>query len=80
MSFALDPNLPQGVLSNLIVTDIAPSIGDISSEFRGYIEGMKKIDASKVSTRKEAQDILSEYEKVCANYSQFPPALDPECI
>jgi hypothetical protein len=67
MTFALNPDLPQDMLSNLIVVDVAPSTGDISSEFRGYVEGMKKIDASKVSSRKEAQDILMEYEKVCPN-------------
>lgn len=64
MAFALDPNLPQNMLSNLIVADIAPSKGDLSPEFKGYVDGMKKIEASKVSTRKEAQDILAEYEKV----------------
>jgi len=63
MSFALDPNLPQSMLSNLIVADIAPSKGDVSPEFKNYVEGMKKIEDSKVSSRKEAQDILLDYEK-----------------
>ena len=67
MTFALSPHLPQGMLSNLIVADIAPSKGELSSEFRGYVEGMKKLEASKVSSRKEAQDILTEYEKVRPN-------------
>jgi len=67
MSFALDPNLPQSMLSNLIVADIAPSKGDVSPEFKNYMEGMKKIEDSKVSSRKEAQDILVDYEKV------YPP-------
>jgi len=63
MTFALNPDLPHGMLSKLIVADIAPSKGDLSPEFRAYIEGMKKLEASKVSSRKEAQDILTEYEK-----------------
>lgn len=62
MALALSPELPKELLSNLIVVDIAPSKGDLSSEFRGYVEAMKKIVRSNVSTRKEAQDILSEYE------------------
>jgi len=64
MALALSPELPKELLSNLIVVDIAPSKGDLSSEFRGYVEAMKKIVRSNVSTRKEAQDILSEYENV----------------
>jgi hypothetical protein len=64
MAFALNLDLPRDMLSNLIVVDIAPSKGELSSEFTGYVEGMKKIEASKVSSRKEAQDILTEYEKV----------------
>lgn len=64
MSFALNPDLPHGVLSKLIVADIAPSKGDISPEFQNYVKGMQKIEASKVSSRKEAQNILSEYERV----------------
>ena len=64
MSFALNPDLPHGMLSRLIVADIAPSKGDASPEFQGYVKGMQKIEASKVSSRKEAQNILSEYEQV----------------
>jgi len=64
MALALSPDLPSGVLKNLIVADIAPSKGDLSDEFKGYIEGMKKIEAAKVSSRKEAQDLLANYESV----------------
>lgn len=64
MSFALHPDLPHGILSNLIVADITPSKGGIGPEFQGYVKGMQKIEASKLSSRKEAQDILSEYEQV----------------
>jgi hypothetical protein len=63
MTCALNPDLPQGMLSNLIVADIAPFKGGLSSEFAGYVEGMQKIEASKVSTKKEAQDILTDFEE-----------------
>jgi hypothetical protein len=65
MTLALNPELPKELLSNLIVADIAPSRGDLSPEFQEYIEAMKRIVRSNVSTRKEAQEILSEYESVC---------------
>ena len=64
MSVALDPELPEGLLENLIVEDIAPSKGALSPEFQGYIQGMKAVDAAKVKSRKEARDILSKWEKV----------------
>ncbi|KAI5836088.1 alpha/beta-hydrolase [Schizophyllum commune Tattone D] len=63
MSVALDPELPEGLLENLIVEDIAPSKGALSPEFQGYIQGMKAVDAAKVKSRKEARDILSRWEK-----------------
>ncbi|KZP09023.1 alpha/beta-hydrolase [Athelia psychrophila] len=63
MAVALSPALSQDALTNLIVADIAPSRGDLSPEFRGYVEGMKKIMVAKVGTRKEAQAILTEYEQ-----------------
>jgi hypothetical protein len=64
MAVALSHQLPTNTLSKLIIVDIAPSRGDISSEFLGYIEGMKKIRDANVSSRKEAQAILTHYEKV----------------
>jgi hypothetical protein len=64
MSVALDPDLPYDLLSHLIIADIAPSTGALSAEFTGYIEAMKKIEDSGVTTRKEAQDILTPYESV----------------
>jgi len=65
MAFALNPELPPDILANLVIADIAPSKGDLSVEFRGYIEGMKKIEASStVFTRIDAQNILAQYEKV----------------
>ena len=64
MTVALDPDLPHDLLAQLIVEDIAPSKGPLSSEFQGYIEAMKKIESSSVTTRKEAQEILTPYEPV----------------
>ena len=65
MAAALSPELPPNVLSNLIVVDIAPSqVSSLSKEFAGYFEGMQKIEDAQVSTRQDAQNILTEYEKV----------------
>lgn len=64
MAVALNPDLPVGLLSHLIVSDMAPSRGPLSPEFRGYVEAMKKIEKSQVTTRKEAQNILIPYERV----------------
>lgn len=69
MSVALSPDCPPD-LRHLIVADIAPSKGPLSREFSGYVEALKKIEASKVTSRKEAQDILRPYEQV------RPPAPD----
>lgn len=71
MSVALDPDLPHDSLAHLLVADIAPSKGALSPEFQGYVEAMKKIEDSKVTTRKEAQQILTPYEKVYETVSIF---------
>jgi len=72
MAAALSPELPPNVLSNLIVVDITPSqVLSLSKEFAGYFEGMQRIEDAQVSTRQDAQNILTEYEKVrwqaCSN-------------
>jgi hypothetical protein len=65
MAIALDPELPSSALSDLIVVDIAPSrAASLSDEFAGYFEGMQKIEDAQVSTRQDAQTILTEYEQV----------------
>lgn len=65
MTVALSPVLPADTIEHLIVADIAPSNASvISSEFQNYIEAMNKIEKSKVSSRREAQDILAPYEPV----------------
>ncbi|KAJ6536719.1 Alpha/Beta hydrolase protein [Mycena vulgaris] len=81
MTVALDSTLPASTLSNLVVVDIAPSKGELSNEFKGYIKAMRLIEAANVSNRKEALEILHEYEKdpaLCAflltNLVQHPNA------
>ncbi|KAH7928116.1 alpha/beta-hydrolase, partial [Leucogyrophana mollusca] len=62
MSLALNPNLPPGFLADLIVSDIAPVRASIAADTVRHIEAMERIEASGVSTRKEADAILAEYE------------------
>ncbi|KAI1797188.1 alpha/beta-hydrolase [Ganoderma leucocontextum] len=64
MAVALDPELPPALLTHLIVADIAPARGPLSPEFQGYIEAMKRIEASEVKTRQEADRVLQPYEQV----------------
>jgi len=65
MATALSPELPSNTLSNLIVVDIAPSrAASLTEEFAGYFEGMRKIEEAQISTRQDAQTMLTEYEKV----------------
>lgn len=64
MTVALNPELPDNLLSRLIVADIAPSSGPLSKEFTDYMVAMNKIEESNVSSRKEAQHILQPYEPV----------------
>jgi pimeloyl-ACP methyl ester carboxylesterase len=62
MAVALSTELPDDAIEHLIVADIAPSNATLSTQFQGYIEAMNKIEQSKVSSRREAQDILAPYE------------------
>ena len=64
MTVALNPKLPSDLVSNLIVADIAPSIGALSPEFQGYIQAMKKIEESGVKSRQEADRLLKPFEQV----------------
>ncbi|KAI5898151.1 alpha/beta-hydrolase [Schizophyllum commune H4-8] len=63
MTVALNYNLPDGLLENLIVEDTAPAAGAQLTEFPGYIKGMRAVNAAEVTTRKEATDILAKGEK-----------------
>lgn len=63
MAFALNPDLPEGLLSHLIVADISPIQGRLSSEFPRYVEGMLKLQNEiKPTSKKEAFDALHSYE------------------
>ncbi|KAF7759938.1 hypothetical protein Agabi119p4_11633 [Agaricus bisporus var. burnettii] len=65
MALALDPYLDtrQNLLKNLIVVDIAPNRAGVSPEFHSYMEAMLRIERKKLKTRKEASDLLSNFEK-----------------
>jgi len=67
VSLALNP-AHEGLLSKLIVVDIAPSKGKISPDFGNYLKAMRKvqsgIDEGQVKTRKDAETILKEVEAV----------------
>ncbi|THG99885.1 hypothetical protein EW145_g7176 [Phellinidium pouzarii] len=64
MTVALKPDLPKGLLSNLIVADISPIRANLSSEFPRYVDGMIKIERNgSIKSKKEAFDKLYEYEK-----------------
>ncbi|KAH9945411.1 alpha/beta-hydrolase [Epithele typhae] len=63
MAVALDPSLPSDLLSNLVVVDIAPSVGSLSPEFQGYIQAMQEIEDHDVMSRKEAASLLEPYEQ-----------------
>lgn len=65
MTVALTENRPEDLLTHLILADISPAKGALTSEFKGYTEAMQKIEQRKVTTRKEAQEILIPYEPVC---------------
>ncbi|EGG09111.1 alpha/beta hydrolase [Melampsora larici-populina 98AG31] len=62
MTVALNPN-GSTTIKKLIVVDISPMKGKISDEFKTYLNGMKEINLRKVGTRKEADEILSRFEK-----------------
>ncbi|KAJ8087101.1 hypothetical protein PM082_005929 [Marasmius tenuissimus] len=62
MAMALHPDLPKDTLSEVVIEDIAPSRGSLSSEFRAYIETMQRIQDTRVKTRKEATDMMLKIE------------------
>jgi hypothetical protein len=52
------------VIEKLVVVDISPAKGPISSSFLTYIDAFREINSSRVSSRKQADEILAKYEKV----------------
>ncbi|KAG8880551.1 hypothetical protein FRB99_004795, partial [Tulasnella sp. 403] len=63
MALALSPQLPQDLLSNLIVADISPARGPISDDFRMYVKAMQEVEERKTKNRKEADEVLQAYER-----------------
>ncbi|KAH7884783.1 alpha beta-hydrolase [Phlebopus sp. FC_14] len=63
MSIALSPETPSDLLTDLIVSDIAPVRAKLSADIELHIEAMERIEASNVTSRKQANEILEEYEK-----------------
>lgn len=64
MSVALSPNLPRDLLARLIVADIAPVRGELSSDFKNYTNTMSKIEHGRFKSRKEADEVLTSTEPV----------------
>jgi len=64
MTFALNPETPTDLLKDTIVSDIAPVRAKASNDTVSHIQGMKEVEASNVSSRKEADEILGRFEKV----------------
>lgn len=73
MAYALNlKNAPKSPLSQLIVVDIAPSIGKLSAEFQQYISAMQQIEAlpvGAIKTRTDADKRLQKYEPVRTHLS-----------
>jgi hypothetical protein len=64
MTLTLGRYLETSTLANLVVADIAPIKGRVSRASVSYIDAMRKIDSLKLKTRKEAKEVLAEWEKV----------------
>ncbi|KAG0699275.1 alpha beta-hydrolase [Suillus ampliporus] len=64
MALALHPELPSNLLTDLIVSDIAPVRAKVSHDTVQHIHAMERIEANSISTRKEADEIMSEHEKI----------------
>lgn len=62
MSVALDRALSADRVARMVSVDISPAEGPISREFIQYTQRMIEIDDARVSSRKEADDMLSTIE------------------
>jgi hypothetical protein len=51
--------------ANIIAVDNAPVDAALSGDFPRYVQGMKKVEEAKVSSQKEADQILEPFAKVC---------------
>ena len=64
------------LIGKLVVIDISPAVGPVSNEFKKYIQAMLEIERREVRSRKEADEILQEYEPVRPHSpSPLPPPL-----
>ncbi|KAG8212947.1 alpha beta-hydrolase [Butyriboletus roseoflavus] len=63
MTLALNPETPTDLLEDLIISDIAPVRAKASTESVSHIQGMEEVEASNVSSRKAAEEIMEKYEK-----------------
>lgn len=59
------PTTEEKLIGKLVVIDISPAVGPVSNEFKKYIQAMLEIERCEVNSRKEADEILQEYEPVC---------------
>lgn len=50
----------------LISVDNAPVDATLKCDFSNYIRGMKRIEDARITRQIEAEDIMKEYESVCA--------------
>ena len=64
MALALQPDLPPGLLANLVVVDSAPINRDLDTQIFRYIDGMKDVERQNVGTKEAAAEILAQYTKV----------------
>jgi hypothetical protein len=66
MSVALDPRLQDniGILSNLIVADVAPWREPIPPEHKGYLQGMREVENAHITSKEEVLKKLEPYEPV----------------
>ncbi|SPC67090.1 related to alpha/beta hydrolase [Ustilago sp. UG-2017b] len=62
MSVALHPELPEGMLRNLVSVDMSAKRGPLSPEFERYIDAMVAIRDKPCRSRTEADAILAETE------------------
>ena len=53
-------------VGSLISVDNAPVDATLKSDFPKYIQGMRRIEEAQITKHSEAEDIMKQYESVCA--------------
>ncbi|CBQ72044.1 conserved hypothetical protein [Sporisorium reilianum SRZ2] len=83
MSVALHPELPQGMLRNLISVDMSAKRGPLSPEFERYIDAMVEIRDRPCRSRHEADEVLQATEPdlgvrqfLLTNLTRNPPSAE----